>query len=97
MLWVTTASLPLRAAGFWAGAGRGWVPSWHCLDCGQPCPQVAAAALVAQDTAEASSVLAGATGQVAAAAVAQSCPTPRDPVDCSTTGFPVRHRLPELT
>ena len=28
--------------------------------------------------------------------VAQSCPTPWDPVDCSTPGFPVLHRLPEL-
>ena len=28
--------------------------------------------------------------------VAQSCPTLCDPVDCSTPGFPVLHRLPEL-
>ena len=27
---------------------------------------------------------------------AQSCPTLRDPMDYSTTGFPVLHRLPEL-
>ena len=26
---------------------------------------------------------------------AQSCPTLCDPVDCSTPGLPVRHRLPE--
>ena len=29
--------------------------------------------------------------------VAQSCPTLRDPKDCSTPGFPVHHQLPELT
>ena len=30
-------------------------------------------------------------------AVAQSCPTLCDPMDCSTSGFPVHHQLPELT
>ena len=29
--------------------------------------------------------------------VAQSCPTPCDPVDCSTPGLPVHHQLPEFT
>ena len=29
--------------------------------------------------------------------VTQSCPTLRDPMDCSTPGFPVHHQLPELT
>ena len=29
--------------------------------------------------------------------VAQSCPTLRDPVNCSTSGFPVHHQLPEFT
>ena len=28
--------------------------------------------------------------------VAQSCPTLRDPMDCSTPGFPVHHQLLEL-
>ena len=28
--------------------------------------------------------------------VAQSCPTLCDPMDCSTTGFPVHHQLPDL-
>ena len=28
--------------------------------------------------------------------VAQSCPTPCDPTDCSTPGLPVLHHLPEL-
>ena len=28
--------------------------------------------------------------------VAQSCPTLCDPMDCSTTDFPVHHHLPEL-
>ena len=28
--------------------------------------------------------------------VAQSCPTPCDPMDCSTQGFPVHHQLPEF-
>ena len=28
--------------------------------------------------------------------VTQSCPTLGDPMDCSTTGFPVYHHLPEL-
>ena len=28
--------------------------------------------------------------------VTQSCPTPCDPMDCSTPGFPVHHHLPEL-
>ena len=28
--------------------------------------------------------------------VAQSCPTPCNPMDCGTPGFPVHHQLPEL-
>ena len=28
--------------------------------------------------------------------VAQSCPTPSDPMDCSLPGLPVHHQLPEL-
>ena len=27
----------------------------------------------------------------------QSCPTPCDPMDCRTPGFPVHHQLPEFT
>ena len=29
--------------------------------------------------------------------VAQSCPRPCNPMDCSTPGFPVHHQLPELS
>ena len=29
--------------------------------------------------------------------VAQSCPTLRNPMNCSTPGLPVHHQLPELT
>ena len=29
--------------------------------------------------------------------VAQSCPTLCDPINCSTTGLPVHHQLPEFT
>ena len=29
--------------------------------------------------------------------VAQACPAPRDPMDCSTPGFPVPHQFWELT
>ena len=29
--------------------------------------------------------------------VAQSCPTPCDPMGCSTPGLPVHHQLPEFT
>ena len=29
--------------------------------------------------------------------VTQSCPTLCDPMDCSTSGFPVHHQLPEFT
>ena len=29
--------------------------------------------------------------------IAQSCPTLCDPIDCSTTGHPVHHQLPEFT
>ena len=29
--------------------------------------------------------------------VAQSCPTPSDPMDCSMPGFSVHHQLPELS
>ena len=29
--------------------------------------------------------------------VAQSCPTPCDPMNCSTPGLPVHHQLPEFT
>ena len=28
--------------------------------------------------------------------VTKSCPTPCDPMDCSTPGFPVHHYLPEF-
>ena len=28
--------------------------------------------------------------------VVQLCPTPHNPMDCSTSGFPVHHQLPEL-
>ena len=31
-----------------------------------------------------------------ASSVAQSCPTPCDPMDCSTPGFPVHHQLRSL-
>ena len=29
--------------------------------------------------------------------VAQSCPTPCDPMNCSTPGLPIQHQLPEFT
>ena len=29
--------------------------------------------------------------------VSQSCPTLCNPIDCSTSGFPLHHHLPELT
>ena len=29
--------------------------------------------------------------------VAQSCPTPCDPMDCSSPGPPVHHQIPEIT
>ena len=29
--------------------------------------------------------------------VTQSCPTPCDPMNCSTPGLPVHHQLPEST
>ena len=35
-------------------------------------------------------------GQVQFSAVAQSCPTLCDPMDCSMPGFPVHQQLPEL-
>ena len=34
--------------------------------------------------------------KVPISSVAQSCPTPCDPMDCSMPGFPVYHQLPEL-
>ena len=34
--------------------------------------------------------------QVQFSSVTQSCPTLCDPMDCSTPGFPVPHKLPEL-
>ena len=34
--------------------------------------------------------------QVQFSSVIQSCPTPCDPTDCSTPGFPVHHQLQEL-
>ena len=36
-------------------------------------------------------------GSVQFSSVAQSCPTLCDPMDCSTTGLPVHHQLPEFT
>ena len=39
---------------------------------------------------------ASALGAVQFSSVAQSCPTPCDPIDCSTPGLPVHHQLPEL-
>ena len=35
-------------------------------------------------------------GKFVVVVVTQSCPTLGDPMDCSTTGFPVYHHLPEL-
>ena len=35
-------------------------------------------------------------GQLQFSSVAQSCPALCDPMDCSTSGFPVHHQLPEL-
>ena len=35
--------------------------------------------------------------QVQFSSVAQSCQTLWDPMDCSTSGVPVHHQLPELT
>ena len=37
------------------------------------------------------------TSSVQLSSVAQSCPTPRDPMNRSTPGLPVHHRLPEFT
>ena len=34
--------------------------------------------------------------RISISSVAQSCLTLCDPMDCSTSGFPVRHQLPEL-
>ena len=36
-------------------------------------------------------------GSVQFSAVIQSCPTLCDPVNCSTSGLPVHHQLPEFT
>ena len=35
--------------------------------------------------------------EVLFSSVAQSCPTPCDPMDCSAPGLPVHHQLPEFT
>ena len=37
------------------------------------------------------------SGSVQFSSVDQSCPTPCDPMDCSTPGLPVHHQLPEFT
>ena len=37
------------------------------------------------------------TQSVQFSSVAQSCPTPCDPLNCSTPGLPVHHQLPEFT
>ena len=36
-------------------------------------------------------------GSVQFSSVTQSCPTPCDPMNCSTPGLPVHHQLPEFT
>ena len=36
-------------------------------------------------------------GSVQFSSVAQLCPTPCDPMNCSTPGLPVHHQLPEFT
>ena len=36
-------------------------------------------------------------GSIQFSSVAQSCPTPCDPMNCSTPGLPVHHHLPEFT
>ena len=38
----------------------------------------------------------GIVGSVQFSSVAQSCPTPCDPMDCSMLGLRVHHQLPEL-
>ena len=35
--------------------------------------------------------------QFSSVQVTQSCPTLRDPMNCSTAGLPVHHQLPEFT
>ena len=34
--------------------------------------------------------------QISVSSVTQLCPVLRDPMDCSTPGFPVHHQVPEL-
>ena len=36
-------------------------------------------------------------GEYQFSSVAQSCPTPCDPMNCSKPGLPVHHQLPEFT
>ena len=36
------------------------------------------------------------TSCISRCSVAKSCLSPRDPVDCSTPGFPVHHHFPEF-
>ena len=47
-------------------------------------------------TAESEEELKSLLMKVQFSSVAQLCPTPHDPMDCSTSGFPVHHQLPEL-
>ena len=35
--------------------------------------------------------------QISVSSVTQLCPVLRDPMDCSTPGFPVHHQVPEPT
>ena len=39
----------------------------------------------------------GPINSIQISSVAQSCPTPCDPMNCSMPGFPVHHQLPEFT
>ena len=69
-------------------------PRGHFLTPGQTAPLEMSFRLC--PSAHLSNSSASALGAVQFSSVAQSCPTPCDPIDCSTPGLPVHHQLPEL-
>ena len=85
---IVTGGMALLASSFWEFCpSEDLVRRWHsCLDHGSS----DGAKCTGTPTASVSGAM------VLVVQSAQLCPTLCDPMDCSTSGFPVQHQLPKL-
>ena len=72
----------------WTGMGEFNSDDHYIYYCGQECLKRNGAAIIVNKRV---------WNAVQFSSVAQSCPTLRNPVNCSTPGLPVHHHLPEFT